>query len=248
VRTSLIRSSSIFFITTYFSDYVLVPLKARGQVIRALEDRGFVFGKSAEAFVKVAAHHRNASSASSLELNLQPSSPPPATFGELQLRTFALLKHRGIVLRVHRDIRLVHCGGGNGSDSTSALYLQAGLVKCLAYPPYFLSVTLTRTEPASVLLEKTKVSHFGPPGVLLGNMEALLVPITLDLQSLPLESTGIVCGVAGKLVGGPGAESAGWVEMSYLSTAKAGAVMVEEQDLEKAIEALSEGEHGLDVV
>ena len=38
------------------------------------------------------------------------------------------------------------------------------------------------------------------------------------------------------------------VEMSYLSTARAGMVMVDERDLERAIEALNRGEFGLEVV
>ncbi|RJE17518.1 hypothetical protein PHISCL_10144, partial [Aspergillus sclerotialis] len=34
---------SIFFITTYFSDYIVVPLHSKAQVIDALEKRGFRF-------------------------------------------------------------------------------------------------------------------------------------------------------------------------------------------------------------
>ena len=85
---------------------------------------------------------------------------------------------------------------------------------------------------------------FGPYGVLLTNSEEL-VPITLNLEPLPLEATGIVCAVAGKLVGNGNPLSA--VEMSYLSTARAGTVMVHERDLERTVEALRAGENGLEV-
>lgn len=95
--------------------------------------------------------------------------------------------------------------------------------------------------------------------MLLGDPEEILVPVLLDLRELPMESTGIVCGVAGRLVsgagagargdgdaggsGGSGATSPGGVvrgipEMSYLSTARAGAVIVAEAELERAVRVL----------
>lgn len=76
------------------------------------------------------------------------------------------------------------------------------------------------------------------------------VPVTLDLHSLPLQSTGIVCGVASRLVEGMkgrfgvgmgmsmGMGMAGGFEMSYLSTARAGHVVVYEEELEDAMEIL----------
>lgn len=101
--------------------------------------------------------------------------------------------------------------------------------------------------------------------MLLGSKDDFLVPITLDLGELPFEATGIVCGVAGKLCGGDlggggggtegekdfwngeGAGEGGGggelemeskIEMSYLSTARAGTVVVNEVDLERAMRVL----------
>lgn len=247
--TALTFSSSIFFITTYFSDYILVPAKSRGQVIRALEDRGFAFEKKAEAYVNPAtAHNRNKSSTSSVSAS-SPVSPPPTNIDELQARTFALLERRNIYPKVEADLRLVQCAGRR-DDPTSLLAnetgLQLGLVKCLIHQPRFLSLTLTEAEPASVFLEKRLISHFGAQNVLLGSRDDYLIPITLDLEPLPLEATGIICGVAGKLAGGPNGRLPHQfnIEMSYLSTARAGTVMVEEKDLERAMEALRVGENG----
>ncbi|KAB8360878.1 hypothetical protein FH972_024612 [Carpinus fangiana] len=285
---------SIFFITTYFSDYILVPLKSRAAVTSALEARGFAFSTSSEAFVNIAsplmqpqlgyAHHRGSSSTSSenhqhpsyftsLTSPIQerpPSTPPPSSIAELQTRTFALLKRGNIAPTVDPSLRLVQCAGrkdtlrgGTGSHSsftTSHLRLQLGLVKCLvANPrPRFLSLTLTDAEPASLLLEPELLANFqsgagdGESDVLLGNVADVLVPITLDLRDLPMESTGIVCGIAGRLVGGTSGGSfdsdaedgtldgsgPGPVEMSYLSTARSGTVMVAEVELERALGAL----------
>ncbi|GME25963.1 carbohydrate-binding module family 1 protein non-catalytic module family cdh [Neofusicoccum parvum] len=263
---------SIFFITTYFSDYILVPVRARGQVIKALEDRGFAFEQTTSSYVNPIAnplntHTRNKSSSSSFDtLPPPPGTPPPASIHELQTRTFSLLKRRNIVFAVDPTIQLVQCAGSkdsasarptsggalNGSSLANRSHqpsledtLHLGLVKCLisAPRPTFLSLTLTDTEPASILLEKRLLPNFAPD-VLLGSKEDVLVPITLDLRELPLESTGIVCGVAGRLVGGTrgmGAfdgEGSDAVEMSYLSTARAGTVMVGEEELERAMEAL----------
>lgn len=105
-----------------------------------------------------------------------------------------------------------------------------------------MSITLTDTEPASLLLEKSMLSMFdGGADILLGSKDELLIPITLDLRGLPAESTGIVWGIAGRLVGGTKnmlEDGPGAVEMSYLSTARAGTVMVGEHDIERAMAAL----------
>lgn len=43
----------IFFIPTYFSDYVVVPFSAKNRVTRTLEARGFVFSNTANSYVNV---------------------------------------------------------------------------------------------------------------------------------------------------------------------------------------------------
>lgn len=218
-------------------------------MIRALEERGFAFEKSAEAYVNVAAHHRNASSSSSFEINL-PLTPPPTTISELQARTLSLLKRRNIVPEVHRSLHLVQCAGRRdspGNHSSQDLELQIGLTKSLVHPPRFLSLTLTESEPASLLLQKSTLSNFSSDDVLLGSKEDILIPITLNLEPLPFGATGIVCGVAGKLVGETSGDLSEAVDMRYLSTARTGTVIVDEKDLERAVEALRTGEYGLEI-
>lgn len=122
--------------------------------------------------------------------------------------------------------------------------LQNGLTKSLLYQPRFLSLTLTESDPASLLLEKGLVSNFDVDNVLLCNRDDLLVPVMLDLTPLPLEATGIVCGVADRLAGHTkGDVFASAIDMSYLSTARTGTVVVEERALDHAMEALHIGEH-----
>ncbi|KAJ4377303.1 hypothetical protein N0V83_000127 [Neocucurbitaria cava] len=248
---------SIFFITTYYSDYILVPLRHQEHVVKALEERGFHFEHQTSSYVN-SFHHSRKQSASSLEVQ-PPNTPPPTTLSELQTRTFATLKRRNIVPTVDSSIRLVQCAGRpdstngmnqsrNRNSMTSAAddALHLGLVKCLISQPYpkFLSLTLTDTESASLLLDNTLLPNF-PPDTLLSSTGDYLTAITLDLRDLPMESTGIVCGVAGRLVGGTAGQLEDAVEMSYLSTARAGTVMVAEEELERALGALRGAENGV---
>ncbi|KAK6514080.1 hypothetical protein TWF506_008506 [Arthrobotrys conoides] len=222
---------SIFFITTYFSDYILVPARNRSNVTKALQRRGFAFEKHIDAYVT---HHRAPSES-------QPPTPPPSiTIPELQERTFSSLKQHNIMPQVSRNSELLLCAGRRSTSLTPDETMHLGLVQCLINKPDFLSVTLTDTEPPSFLLERHMLRLFGPEDTLLGNKHEILIPIVLDLRDLPVESTGIVCGVAGRLCGDTGGflERTDPVEMSYLSTARAGTVMVAEDNIDRAMLAL----------
>ena len=137
-------------------------------------------------------------------------------------------------------------GGENGDTNGSGRYprrrrnswidtvdtkLYTSIISALVSQPRFLSVTLAQDDPPSLLLDKALVDLFGDS--LVGPTEGTLVPIFLDLVNLPFEATGIVSGVAGRLVKDmPMTESA---ELSYLSTARAGAVIL---SCEQAVTAL----------
>lgn len=54
-----------------------------------------------------------------------------------------------------------------------------------------------------------------------------------------------MCGVAGRLVGATAGQLESPVEMSYLSTARAGTVMVVEEELDRALGALRGAENGV---
>ncbi|KAI9784900.1 MAG: hypothetical protein M1816_000595 [Peltula sp. TS41687] len=257
---------SIFFITTYFSDYMLVPAKSQGDVAKALEERGFKYEESGGAFVNPTHYHSRGSSSAASPVEWSPQTPPPHHFDELQLRTFALLKRRNIVPSVDLSIRIVQCCGSKEVDCEGrgayATQIQLGLIKCFINKPRFLCLTLTNEYSASLHLEKSLVRYFDQANrALLGSTrEDMLIPITLDLREIPLESTGIVCGVAGRLIGDPvfttppgsptfaeerplmnTAAPKSILDMSYLSTARAGTVMVTEDSLGWAIQALREG-------
>ncbi|KAJ9408581.1 hypothetical protein DTO045G8_3529 [Paecilomyces variotii] len=209
---------SIFFISTYFSDYILVPLRSKGQVVQALEKRGFTFEVSTEAFVNSSQSQYGGPfspvSPPGPVARSPPNTPPPSSLSELQHRTFAYLRKHNIVPRVDESLRLVQCAAHHrwSSDTSSFALLRPALTTALLVDkPRFLSLTSTTADPAaSLLLEKRLLPRFSIDPVpevepndenslLLGSKEDILVPIMLDLRDLPLEATGIVCGLAGRL-------------------------------------------------
>ncbi|KAK0891487.1 hypothetical protein LTR02_013993 [Friedmanniomyces endolithicus] len=252
-----IAGISIYFITSYWSDYILVPFAARSKVICALEERGFVFEPEDEgeaghmtnpASPLLRSHHRNNSSHSSFDFLASPITPPPSTVSELQVKTFKTLVRNNVSPTVDPELYLVTCATNKSSTaSLQAAALTLGLLKCLTTSPLprFFSLTLTDADSASVTLGQTLLPLFPNEGedILLGKDGPEQVAITLDLQTLPQESTGIVCGVAGRLIDGmKGRLGRELFNMSYLSTAKAGYVIVYRDELEDAMAALRGGE------
>jgi hypothetical protein len=242
----------IFFITTYYTDFILVPSKDRATVGQALLARGFEFSENDSAYVAPTTSHSRGPSATGTS---PPSTPPPSNVAELQARTFTLLKKRSVVPFVLPDLHLVQCsgkepqhsepypsrnGGSPAADRSSWLdtldaKFYVGLVSALLTQPRFLSITLATDDAPSLLLDKALLRLFGDS--IAGDTEGDLVPIFLDLGELPLESTGIVCGVAGRLV--DEMRSAEGSELSYLSTARAGAVILSRVGSQRALEALA---------
>ncbi|KAH8882776.1 hypothetical protein GQ53DRAFT_438971 [Thozetella sp. PMI_491] len=241
----------IFFITTYYSDFILVPTKDRQSVVQALLSRGFIFSEHESAFKSPVAmtHNRGPSHGSD-----KPSTPPPSNILELQNRTFELLKKRNVVPYIEEGLVLVQCSGGKNSSyegysqrpslarantgasqrswvDTIDTKLYTSLITALVSRPKFLSVTLAQDDEPSLLLDKSLVPIFG--NSLVGPTEGNLVPIFLDLVNLPLEATGIVSGVAGKLVQDMDIQESS--ELSYLSTARAGAVILSSEQSVRAL-------------
>ncbi|KAF3912907.1 hypothetical protein AA313_de0208164 [Arthrobotrys entomopaga] len=152
----------------------------------------------------------------------------------------ALEPERRETVVISEDEYVVIQVDGEGFDAGQRVLELTSPLAMAGVKPDFLSVTLTDTEPPSFLLERQMLHLFGPNDTLLGNKHEVLIPIMLDFRDIPVESTGIVCGVAGRLCGEHGSflGRSDPVDMSYLSTARAGTVMVAEDDIERAMAAL----------
>jgi len=259
----------IFFITTYYTDFIMVPTTHRPSVIQALLSQGYEFSAADQVYVAPTSfsHARGSSRGSLSHQNYAtdpPSTPPPSSLAELQVRTFAHLRKRKVVPFVEPGLHLVQCSGkrrddewserpaSNGiSNATHSEYplsswlksidskLYTGLMVALANEPRFISITLTVEDAPSLLIDKRLFAMFGDS--ITGDADRDLVAIFLDLAKLPEGSTGIVCGVAGKLVDGLrllGGDVGVGIELGYLSTARAGTVILSAEAAAKGIEVL----------
>lgn len=176
----------------------------------------------------------------------RPGSSAPTSIAECQAQTLATLRENDIFPTVDRQLLLATCAG-HRSDAGYQSKLTSYITACIISDPgpRFLSITLTDMETISLTLDRSLLALFPDQGrdVLLMS-EEVVVPIMLDLRGLPDESAGIVCGVAGRMIEqmqktvGP---SQGF-DMSYLSTAKAGNVIVREEEVDAALAALGESE------
>ncbi|KAK5072423.1 hypothetical protein LTS08_008090 [Lithohypha guttulata] len=173
---------SIFFITTYFSDYILVPVKARHTVVTTLQQRGFVFSPQAEAYVSQLSpilHHHSpgglqgrprTSSSSDSDVSRPPSSsspapttPPAKDIPELQIRTFTKLIKNGISPLVDPKLRLVNCAGNRNSSLAEAQELKEHLMQVLL-AANFLSCKKSSKDC------KHRVNHT-TPGLLISDLD-----------------------------------------------------------------------------
>lgn len=245
----------IFFISTYYSDFILVPEKERAKVVSALMDKGFELTENQSAFVNPSAYGGGDRSSRS---TTPPRTPPPSSVAELQHRAFDLLKKRNITPQVFSGLELAQCSGREISPMTDVVYnhhrrggsrdedalnwvdsvdskLYTCIVSALISQPKFMSITLAHEDPPSLLIDKALLPIFGDS--LVGDTEGRQIPIFLDLASLPTEVTGIVCGVAGRLV--QEMRMTGSSELSYLSTARAGAVILPDKQSTQALDILN---------
>lgn len=266
---------SILFVSTYFSDYILFPRHSKNQVIRALESRGFAFEASSETYSAQPQFQRSYPSPKSKHAS-PPGTPPPSSLTELQARTFASLREHSVIPHVDRELRIVQCAvhyREPGETASFASFRPSLIAALLIDNPQFLSLTVTATDPsASLLFEKRLLPRFstnerGDP-LLLGAKDEVLIPITLDLREVPLEATGIVCGVAGRMAAANTLnphenhddfdldalfETAGdmtrqqplhqftdnpSIAISFLSTTRASSVIVREEELSRAMASL----------
>lgn len=226
-------------------------------MVQALSDKGFKLSENQSNFVSAYAYGRKDSASNSA--SPPPGTPPPSNAGELQTRTFNLMQKRSVSPYVD-GLQLVQCSGREISQLAGAYghrlclsrqtpaapgrrqswienvdtKLYTCIISALVSKPRFMSLTLAQDDPPSMLLDRKLLPIFGDS--IVGDTDSNFVPIFLDLINLPSEVTGIVCGVAGRLV--EEMHMTETSELSYLSTARAGAVILTEQQSTRALAIL----------
>lgn len=195
---------SLFFISNYFSDLVLVPLKDKAKVEEVLE-------RSGEEAVEEDEYDGD---------------------GDNDERGFGMFREKQIVPKLDTSVQLVLTGARSG-DSAEILRQTAESLARLnterfrrdapaAFPQYF-ALTRIPTGETSLLLphDTAEVAKLRfSRGKMMGSLQDAYHPLALDLSGLPLDLTGIVAGVARTLL------QLGVHEMSYLSLGRSGFVLV----------------------
>ncbi|EAQ90508.1 hypothetical protein CHGG_02443 [Chaetomium globosum CBS 148.51] len=117
---------SIFFITTYYSDFILIPTKDRQAVVETLLSRDFVFSDDDGQTNLVCGTSPTTATATTTtptpQTQPQPQPPQtsdPATISTLQQRTFTLLQKRHITPYLSPGLTLVQCSGIRGAVTPS---------------------------------------------------------------------------------------------------------------------------------
>lgn len=249
----------IFFISSFYADFILVPTKEREKVIKALSEKGFELSEDQCNFISLHTDHDR--HLSDWSTSPPPETLPPSDASELQKRTWELLQKHKVQPYVADGLQVVHCAGRDGLRPESPepwhqrprgcrqrripehekgwiekidTKLYTCLVSALVSKPRFLSLTLAQGDPPSLLIDRRLLRIFRD--TIMGDTDANFVPIFLDLVNLPTEVTGIVCGVAGRL--DEGMTMTKTAELSYLSTARAGAVILTEEQSARALAIL----------
>lgn len=216
---------TILFITTYYSDYVLVAAKEMHRVRKVLEDKGFSFEDLTQSFISssgaIPAEEASKSVASS-ERSLSPDqfnfdedyqaehlpemqsstdSIVDRVAHEQGINTIQFLREGKIPVRLLREIKLRMLGSRASLAQYAAPITDLLIQKDL---PQFFSITQAPETSPSLLLPHSLIENFDRETLLGLDTAETLIPIMLDLSGLEsagvLGGCGIVCGVVDELM------------------------------------------------
>lgn len=210
-----LNNISLFFISNYFSDLVLVPIKDKVKALKILEE------------TQNGLDETRANSYSN----------------DLELKTFELFENNNIKPKLGTDIQLLLTGARSGdyaevlkqtAESVSRLNTENLKSGGKSFPEYF-AITRTPTEEIGLLLpyDNTELNKLNfSKNNIMGSLQDYYYPIFIDLKKLPLDLKGIVAGMASKLL------RMDIDEMSYLSLGKSGVVLIPDMFRDRVEEKL----------
>lgn len=210
-----LNNISLFFISNYFSDLVLVPIKDKVKALKILEE------------TQNGLDETRANSYSN----------------DLELKTFELFENNNIKPKLGTDIQLLLTGARSGdyaevlkqtAESVSRLNTENLKSGGKSFPEYF-AITRTPTEEIGLLLpyDNTELNKLKfSKNNIMGSLQDYYYPIFIDLKKLPLDLKGIVAGMASKLL------RMDIDEMSYLSLGKSGVVLIPDMFRDRVEEKL----------
>lgn len=199
-----LNNISLFFISNYFSDLVLVPIKDKRKALRILEEKDSdncndeLEVKTFELFKE-----NNIKPILDTEVKLLLTGARSGDSVEVLRQTAES------IARLHTESTDNDNRIGKSRDDRT-------------FPKYF-AITRTPTEEIGLLLpyENNELSklNFSKSNIM-GSLQDYYYPIFIDLKKLPLDLKGIVAGIASKLL------TMNIDEMSYLSLGRSGVVLI----------------------
>lgn len=215
----------LFFLSSHFGHIVLVPFNSKEKVISILAKQDFEFSDISNSYI---VSHKAAAASE------EPNIPQNKSASNLESCVFKQFKHANIKPEINERINLLLTGARSG-EVTNTILKTAKNISSNNIPDYF-CITRTSINEVSLLLPKSSgkrsLMGFNSRNIV-GSIQDIIIPITIDLHKLPLDSTGIVAGVASKIVGGvnTSSNSIDSVEMNYLSMAMSAIIMIPKENL-----------------
>lgn len=220
---------SLFFLSSHFGDLVLIPSQLEDKVISILTKNSFEFSDVSGSYI------------------ISNSYSPVKTDDNhcsqhLEDRVFQLFKQSNIRPLINHKVSLL-LTGSRPSDVEDTLLKTAKIIGSNIIPDYFV-ITRTSINEVSLILprsSKTRSILGFHSRHLIGSTQDIINPITIDLTRLPLDSTGIVSGMAGKIINGinslPALEYP--FELNYLSMARSAIIMIPKENILLVTEILN---------
>lgn len=219
---------SLYFLSSHFSDIVLIPFEFKDKVTQILAQQNFEFSHLSNSYIGTSGKQLTA------ENFLGPKLHP-------NFETY----NSQITPEINYNLKLLLTGSRPGEENNTILK-TAKLISSNRVPSYF-SITRTSSSEVSLILPKSSkaraVMGFGSKFII-GSTDDFLLPITVDLTTLPLDSAGIVSGLASKIIAGikqaPDSADNSY-EMCYLSMAKSGIIMIPQENMALVARVLGVG-------
>lgn len=175
--------SSILFVTTYFSDYILVSVRDVPKVLQVLQDRGFAFEAYSSQFVASAEAISPGQEAHGTD------NEEPIAENKLAERVVNILRKSACPVNIDEAHPMVCVGSRTTALSAEML---VSVVRVLLAPelPSMFSITISpKPIAASLFLPEPVLREYFDETLLLGAQGSdLLVPIVLDLRPLDMQT------------------------------------------------------------
>ena len=225
---------SLFFISSHFSNIVLIPYNLKEKVITILSKQNFEFSDISNSYIVNQIDDDNQSDDADTSQEIEAVN--------IESKAFRLFRKTDIQPRINSNVNLLLTGARPGEVKNTILK-TAKNISSGTIPEYF-SITRTSINEVSLILPKSprrrSLMGFSSKNII-GSIQDVIVPITVDLYKLPLDSTGIVAGLASRIINGVklAARTDYPFEMNYLSMAQSAIIMVPKENLSLVSDILS---------